>query len=72
MTETCPGLKRVDLTDYRFETVLRTVTTLARTASVDPFALELFALLRSMGQEGKHYSFSKNFALSSKGHPPPS
>jgi hypothetical protein len=58
MAETCSGVKEVDVTACSYEAVLRAVATRARVALGAPFALDLFALLRSMGEEGKRYSFS--------------
>jgi hypothetical protein len=65
---TCSGVKEVDLTACSNETVLRAVATRARAAlganrSSAPLALELFALLRSLGEEGKRYSFSNLCSL---------
>ena len=59
---TCSGVKEVDLTACSNETVLRAVATRARAAlGAGPAplaALDLFALLRSLGEEGKCYAFS--------------
>ena len=41
------------------ETILRAVATRARVALGAPLALDLFVLLRSLGEEGTRYSFSK-------------
>ena len=57
--ETCSGVKEVDVTAFSNETVLRVVATRARAALGSPLALDLFALLRSLDEEGKLYSFSK-------------
>ena len=57
ISETCLGVKEVDVTACSNETVLRAVATRARAALGAP-ALDLFALLRSMGAEGKRCSFS--------------
>jgi hypothetical protein len=55
---TCSGIKEVDVTACSIETVLRAVATRARAALGAPLALHLFALLRSLGENGKRYSFS--------------
>ena len=47
----------VDVTACSNETVLPAVATRARVA-LAPLALDLFALLRSLGEDGKRYSFS--------------
>ena len=57
IAETCIGVKEVDVTACSSETVLRAVATRAQ-ADLVPLALDLFALLRSLGEEGKRYSFS--------------
>jgi hypothetical protein len=57
ISETCCGVKEVDVTACSNEAVLRAVATRAR-AALAPLALDLFALLISMGERGKRYSFS--------------
>jgi hypothetical protein len=56
--ETCSGVTEVDVTACSDEAVLRAVATRARVALGAPLALDLFALLSSLGEEGKRYSFS--------------
>jgi hypothetical protein len=58
VAETCAGVMEVDVTACSNEAVLRAVATRAR-AALAPLALDLFALLRSMGEEGKRCSFSR-------------
>jgi hypothetical protein len=58
ISEKCSGVKEVDVTACSHETVLRAVAKRARVALGVPSALDLFALLRSMGEDGKRYSFS--------------
>jgi len=57
ISETCFGVREIDVTACSNETVLRAMATRAR-AALGPSALDLFALLRSMGEEGKRCSFS--------------
>ena len=57
IAETCFGVEEVDVTACSNETVLRAVATRAR-AALGPLALDLFALLRSLGEGGKRCSFS--------------
>jgi hypothetical protein len=57
--ETCSGVKEVDVTACSNETVLRAVATRARVA----LGLDLFALLRSLGEEGMRYSLSNHDSL---------
>ncbi len=54
----CSGVKEVDVTACSNKAVLRAVATRARAAFGCPLALDLFVHLRSMGEEGKRYSFS--------------
>ena len=68
IAETCIGVKEVDVTACSSETVLRAVATRAQ-ASLAPLALDLFALLRSLDEEGKRYSFSNLVSLLAS--PPP-
>jgi ankyrin repeat protein len=58
ISATCCGVKEVDLTACSNETVLRAVATRARAALGAPLALDLFVLLRSLGEEGMRYSLS--------------
>jgi ankyrin repeat protein len=60
---TCSGVKEVDVTACSNETVLRAVATRARAALGASLALDLFALLRSLGEEGMRYSFSNLSSL---------
>jgi len=68
----CSGVKEVDVTACSNEAVLRAVATRARAALGCPLALDLFALLRSMGEEGKRCSFSNlgGLLLSDTSSPP--
>ena len=66
---TCPGVKEVDVTACSNETVLRAVATRARAALGASLALDLFALLRSLGEGGKRYSFSNLGSLLHASHP---
>ncbi len=63
VAEHCSGVKEVDVTACSNETVLRAVATRARAALGAPLALDLFVLLRSMGEEGKRCSFSNLSSL---------
>jgi ankyrin repeat protein len=58
LAETCSGVEEVDVTACSNETVLRAVATRARAALATPLALDLFVLLRSLGEEGMRCSFS--------------
>ena len=58
ITETCFGVKEVHVTVCSNETVLWTVATRARASFGVLLALDLFALIRSMGEGGNCYSFS--------------
>jgi len=58
VAEHCSGVEELDVTACSNETVLRAVATRARVALGAPLAMDLFALLRSLGEEGKRYSFS--------------
>ena len=69
IAETCSGVEEVDVTACSNETVLRAVATRARAALGAPLAMDLFALLRSMGDEGERYSFS-NLSSLLKASPP--
>jgi hypothetical protein len=68
ISETCPGVKEVDVTACSNETVLRVVATRAQAALGLP--LDLFALLRSLGEEGSRYAFSNLGSLLLKASPP--
>jgi hypothetical protein len=72
VAEHCSGVKEVDVTACTNETVLRAVATRARAALGAPLALDLFALLRSMGEVGKRCSFSnlRSLLLSDTSSPP--
>jgi ankyrin repeat protein len=68
----CCGVKEVDVTACSNEAVLRAVATRARAALGCPLALDLFVLLRSMGEGGKRCSFSNlgSLLLSDTSSPP--
>ena len=51
------------------EAVLRAVATRARAALGAPSALDLFVLLRSLGEEGMRYSFSNVSSLMNSSPP---
>jgi hypothetical protein len=59
----CSGVKEVDVTACSNEAVLRAVATRAAAAFGTPLAMDLFALLRSMGEDGKRCSFSNLCSL---------
>jgi hypothetical protein len=67
--QTCTSVKEVDVTACSNEAVLRAVATRARAALGAPLALDLFVLLRSMGEAGKLYSFSNLGSLLSASPP---
>ncbi len=58
VVEHCSGVEELDVTACSNETVLRTVGTRARVALGAPLTMDQLALLRSLGEEGKRYSFS--------------
>ena len=58
IAETCSGVEEVDVTACSNETVLRVVATRSPTALSAPLVMDLFVLLRSLGEEGKRYSVS--------------
>jgi hypothetical protein len=59
MAETCSGVQEVDLTACSNKAVLRAVATRAQAAFGAPKAPDLFAHLRSLGEEGERFAFSK-------------
>jgi hypothetical protein len=63
IAEACSGVEEVDVTACSTETVLRAVATRFQAALTAPLAMDLFALLRSLGENGERYSFSNLSSL---------
>jgi hypothetical protein len=63
VAEHCSGVEELDVTACSNGAVLRAVARRARAALGAPLAMDLFALLRSLGEDGKRYSFSNLVSL---------